>query len=592
MSVVRCLLSVDHKIRNMNFYNDNEILKFYLSHPVMDKIIKLKERNFVGCENDMLAPESVEDAIDNYDKVLEIVGDLAANVLEANAESVDHEGPQVIDNKIVYAKGTQKNHEVLRDAGLYGMSLPRKYNGLNFPYVPYVMAAEIVSRADAGFANIWGLQDCAETIYEFASEEIKDKYLPLINEGFTCSMALTEPDAGSDLQSVRLKATFDDEHNCWRLNGVKRFITNGDADIQLVLARSEEGTTDGRGLSYFLYDRRDNAVSVRRIENKLGIKGSPTAELVFNNAPALLIGERRMGLIKYVMSLMNGARLGVGAQSVGLAEAAYQEALQYAQQREQFGKAIIRFPQVYEMLGLMRAKIDATRTLLYETSRFVDLYKAYDSISKERTLTAEERQDMKYSQRCADMMTPMLKLFASEYANQAAYDCIQIHGGSGFMKEYKCERLYRDARILNIYEGTSQLQVVAAIRFIGNGAYLKRVEEYEAMPLNETLFPLRQRIDKMKESYLKIVEAAEKFGTSSETYDFLARRMVEAMGHLIMSHLLLQDVNRILESQNLRNLETQLMNSCKIMIALGEAEIAKILTFVENFKEEDLRMYN
>ena len=576
----------------MNFYNDNEILKFYLSHPVMDKIIKLKERDFVDSANDMLAPESVEDAIDNYDKVLEIVGDLAANVLEANAESVDHEGPQVIDNKIVYAKGTQKNHEVLRDAGLYGMSLPRKYNGLNFPYVPYVMAAEIVSRADAGFANIWGLQDCAETIYEFASEEIKDKYLPLINEGFTCSMALTEPDAGSDLQSVRLKATFDDEHNCWRLNGVKRFITNGDADIQLLLARSEEGTTDGRGLSYFLYDRRDNAVSVRRIENKLGIKGSPTAELVFNNAPALLIGERRMGLIKYVMSLMNGARLGVGAQSVGLAEAAYQEALQYAQQREQFGKAIIRFPQVYEMLGLMRAKIDATRTLLYETSRFVDLYKAYDSISKERTLTAEERQEMKYSQRCADMMTPMLKLFASEYANQAAYDCIQIHGGSGFMKEYKCERLYRDARILNIYEGTSQLQVVAAIRFIGNGAYLKRVEEYEAMPLNETLLPLRQRIDKMKESYLKIVEAAEKFGTSSETYDFLARRMVEAMGHLIMSHLLLQDVNRILESQNLINLETQFMNSCKIMIALGEAEIAKILTFVENFKEEDLRMYN
>ena len=576
----------------MNFYNDNEILKFYLSHPVMDKIIKLKERDFVDSANDMLAPESVEDAIDNYDKVLEIVGDLAANVLEANAESVDHEGPQVIDNKIVYAKGTQNNHEVLRDAGLYGMSLPRKYNGLNFPYVPYVMAAEIVSRADAGFANIWGLQDCAETIYEFASEEIKDKYLPLINEGFTCSMALTEPDAGSDLQSVRLKATFDDEHNCWRLNGVKRFITNGDADIQLVLARSEEGTTDGRGLSYFLYDRRDNAVSVRRIENKLGIKGSPTAELVFNNAPARLIGERRMGLIKYVMSLMNGARLGVGAQSVGLAEAAYQEALQYAQQREQFGKAIIRFPQVYEMLGLMRAKIDATRTLLYETSRFVDLYKAYDSISKERTLTAEERQDMKYSQRCADMMTPMLKLFASEYANQAAYDCIQIHGGSGFMKEYKCERLYRDARILNIYEGTSQLQVVAAIRFIGNGAYLKRVEEYEAMPLNETLLPLRQRIDKMKESYLKIVETADKFGTSSETYDFLARRMVEAMGHLIMSHLLLQDVNRILESQNLRNLETQLMNSCKIMIALGEAEIAKILTFVENFKEEDLRMYN
>ena len=361
----------------MNFYNDNENLKFYLSHPVMDKIVKLRERDFVNIDDDVMAPSDVEDAIDNYDKVLEIVGDLAANVLEANAEDVDHEGPHVIDNAIVYAKGTQKNHEVLRDAGLYGMSLPRKYNGLNFPYVPYVMAAEIVSRADAGFSNIWGLQDCAETIYEFASEEIKDKYLPLINKGFTCSMALTEPDAGSDLQSVRLKASYDEENKCWRLNGVKRFITNGDADIQLVLARSEEGTTDGRGLSYFLYDRRDNAVTVRRIENKLGIKGSPTAELVFNNAPAQIIGERRMGLIKYVMSLMNGARLGVGAQSVGLAEAAYREAVEYARQREQFGKSIINFPQVYEMIGVMKAKIDATRSLLYETTRFVDLYKAY-----------------------------------------------------------------------------------------------------------------------------------------------------------------------------------------------------------------------
>ena len=321
--------------------------------------------------------------------------------------------------------------------------------------------------------------------------------------------------------------------------------------------------------------------------DKLGIKGSPTAELVFNNAPALLIGDRRMGLIKYVMSLMNGARLGVGAQSVGLAEAAYREALEYAKQREQFGKAIIRFPQVYEMLGTMKAKIDATRSLLYETTRFVDLYKTYDSISKERQLTSEERQDMKYSQRCADMMTPMLKLFASEYANQVAYDSIQVHGGSGFMKEYKCERLYRDARILSIYEGTSQLQVVAAIRFIGNGAYLKRIEEYEAMPLDESLMPLRSRIDKMKESYLKIVETADKFGTTSEAYDFLARRMVEAMGHLIMSHLLLQDCNRSMESGN-----CNFMNSCKIMIALGEAEIAKILTFVENFKEEDLQMYN
>lgn len=565
----------------MNFYRDNKSLRFYLSHPMMDKIVRLKERDFVDSKNDIMAPADTEDAIDNYDKILEIVGDLAANVLDINAEDVDYEGPHIVDNKIVYAEGTRKNHEIMRDAGLYGMSLPRKYKGLNFPYVPYVMAAEIVSRADAGFANIWGLQDCAETIYEFASDEIKDKYLPLIHEGKTCSMALTEPDAGSDLQSVRLKATFDEVNNCWRLNGVKRFITNGDADIQLVLARSEEGTTDGRGLSYFLYDRKDNAVTIRRIENKLGIKGSPTAELVFNNAPAQLIGERRMGLIKYVMSLMNGARLGVGAQSVGLAEAAYYEALDYARHREQFGKSIINFPQVYEILSMMRAKIDATRSLLYETARFVDLYKIYNAISKERPLKPEERQEMKTAQRNADMMTPMLKLFASEYANRIAYDCIQIHGGSGFMKEYKCERLYRDARILSIYEGTSQLQVVAAIRFIGNGGYLKRIEEYETMPISDDLLPLREKIYKMKADYQRLVDIANNFGTTGEVYDLFARKMVESMGFLIMCHLLLQDANRCPDFKS----------SCEIMISLGQAEIAKRLTFVENFKIEDLENY-
>ena len=564
----------------MNFYLDNEHLKFYLNHPSMKEIAALKENNFENGD-DVMAPVNAEDAIDNYDKVLEIVGEIAGEVLESNAEAVDHEGPQVIDNEIVYAAGTRQNHEALRDAGLYGMSLPRKYNGLNFPYVPYVMAAEIVSRADAGFANIWGLQDCAETINEFATEELKDKFLPRINAGDTCSMDLTEPDAGSDLQAVRLKATFDEASNCWRLNGVKRFITNGDADIKLVLARSEEGTTDGRGLSYFVYDRRDKAVTIRRIENKLGIKGSPTAELVFNNAPAQLIGERRLGLIKYVMSLMNGARLGVGAQSVGLAEAAYREAEKYASEREQFGKAIANFPQVYEMLSSMRAKTDAIRSLLYETARFVDIYKAYEAISRERTLTAEERGILKGAQRNADILTPMLKLFASEYANQIAYDCIQVHGGSGFMKEYKCERLYRDARILSIYEGTSQLQVVAAIRGVGNGGYLKRINELDAMPINSELEPLREKLRKMTEEYQALHEIAASYGTTSEMYDFNARRMVESIGYIIMGYLLLQDTNRC----------SSFRKSCELMIGLGQAEIAKNHAFIKNFTTADLDNY-
>ena len=512
---------------------------------------------------------------------MEIVGEISGEVLAANAESVDHEGPKVVNNEVVYARGTQQNHEALRDAGLYGMSLPRKYNGLNFPYIPYVMAAEVVSRADAGFANIWGLQDCAETIYEFASDEIKDEFLPRINAGATCSMDLTEPDAGSDLQSVRLKATYDEEAKCWRLNGVKRFITNGDADIKLVLARSEEGTTDGRGLSYFVYDRKDNAVTVRRIENKLGIKGSPTAELVFNNAPAKLVGDRKLGLIKYVMSLMNGARLGVGAQSVGLAEAAYREAYQYAQEREQFGKAIINFPQVYEMLANMRAKTDAIRTLLYETARFVDIYKSYEAIGRERSLTAEERADLKYNQRNADIFTPMLKLFSSEYANQIAYDCIQVHGGSGFMKEYTCERLYRDARILTIYEGTSQLQVVAAIRGIGNGSYLKRIEELDAMEIKPELEGLRNQLRNMTKEYKKIFEIVSAFGSTSEIYDFHSRRMVESVGYIVMGYLLLLDASRCERYQR----------SCEIMIGLGQGEIAKNLAYVKNFTPEMLSEY-
>ncbi|MBO7227434.1 MAG: acyl-CoA dehydrogenase family protein [Bacteroidales bacterium] len=564
-----------------NFYTDNESLKFYLNHPLMEKIVALKERNYAEKDQYPDAPQDYEDALDNYDKVMEIVGEISGEVLAANAESVDHEGPKVVNNEVVYARGTQQNHEALRDAGLYGMSLPRKYNGLNFPYIPYVMAAEVVSRADAGFANIWGLQDCAETIYEFASDEIKDEFLPRINAGATCSMDLTEPDAGSDLQSVRLKATYDEEAKCWRLNGVKRFITNGDADIKLVLARSEEGTTDGRGLSYFVYDRKDNAVTVRRIENKLGIKGSPTAELVFNNAPAKLVGDRKLGLIKYVMSLMNGARLGVGAQSVGLAEAAYREAYQYAQEREQFGKAIINFPQVYEMLANMRAKTDAIRTLLYETARFVDIYKSYEAIGRERSLTAEERADLKYNQRNADIFTPMLKLFSSEYANQIAYDCIQVHGGSGFMKEYTCERLYRDARILTIYEGTSQLQVVAAIRGIGNGSYLKRIEELDAMEIKPELEGLRNQLRNMTEEYKKIFEIVSAFGSTSEIYDFHSRRMVESVGYIVMGYLLLLDASRCERYQR----------SCEIMIGLGQGEIAKNLAYVKNFTPEMLSEY-
>jgi alkylation response protein AidB-like acyl-CoA dehydrogenase len=547
----------------------------------MKKIVTLKERNYREQEQYDDAPENFEDAVDNYDKALEIVGEIAAEVLAVNAEEVDKTGPKIVNNEIIYAEGTQKNHEALRDAGLYGMSLPRQYDGLNFPYIPYVMAAEIVSRGDTGFANIWGLQDCAETLHEFASEEIKQEFLPRINKGATCSMDLTEPDAGSDLQAVQLKATWDENANCWRLNGVKRFITNGDADIKLVLARSEEGTQDGRGLSYFVYDRKHKAVTVRRLENKLGIKGSPTAELVFNNAPAQLVGERRMGLIKYVMSLMNGARLGIAAQAVGLSEAAYREAHTYAWQREQFGKPVAHFPQVYEMLTNIRTKTDATRALLYETTRFVDIYKTYSLIAHERPLTVEEKNEMKLYQKYADIYTPLLKLFATEYCNQNCYDAIQIYGGSGYMKDYPIERMYRDARITNIYEGTSQLQVVAAIRGVGSGLFLNKIKEYEAIEINPELSSLRDILMNMTTQYEATVAKAMEWGSTSEEYDFNARRMVEMAGYIIMGYLLLIDTCRCADFRK----------SAEIFIAYGQAENDRSATFIHNFNSSLLKEY-
>ena len=364
------------------------------------------------------------------------------------------------------------------------------------------------------------------------------------------------------------------------MNGVKRFITNGDADIHLVLARSEEGTHDGRGLSMFIYDKRNGGVNVRRIENKMGIKGSPTCELVFKNAKAELCGDRKLGLIKYVMALMNGARLGIMAQAVGLSEAAYREGYAYALDRKQFGKAIIQFPAIYEMLSLMRAKADASRAMLYETARFVDVYKALDDISKERKLTPEERQELKKYSKLADAFTPMGKGMTTEFANQNAYDAIQIHGGSGFMKDYTCERLYRDARITNIYEGTTQLQVVAAIRHVTTGTYLNQLHEYDKIEYNEALKPLQSRLQAMTSKYAELVEAVA--GTKDTEYiDFQARRLVEAGAHCVFGYLLLQDANK----------DESYRRSAEVYINYGEAEIDKIYTFINKFNREDLVYY-
>lgn len=563
-----------------NFYNDNPDLKHHLSHPLMRKIVEMKERNFSDAEKFNYAPLDYEDAMDSYEKVLEIAGEISGEIVAQNAEDVDHEGPHVVDGHVVYAKGTQKNLDALVKAGLMGISLPRRYNGLNFSLVPYIMAADMVSRADAGFVNIWGLQDCAETIYEFADEDQRQRFLPRVCAGETMAMDLTEPDAGSDLQAVMLKATYNEADGTWRLNGVKRFITNGDGHIALVLARSEEGSHDGRGLSMFIYDRNDGGVTVRRIENKMGIKGSPTCELVFKNAKAELCGARRMGLIKYVMALMNGARLGIAAQSVGVSEAAYREALSYANDRKQFGKPIIEFPAVFEMISLMKAKLDASRSLLYETTRFVDVYKIYEDIARERSLTPEERQEMKKYQRLADAFTPMAKGMGSEFCNQNAYDAVQVHGGSGFMKDYACERIYRDARITSIYEGTTQLQVVAAIRHVTTGTYLNQINAYAAEEYAPETSELKERLVKMTALYEEALKTVVD-NKNTEYTDFHARRLVEMAGHIIMGYLLLGDTTR----------NEKFLKSANVYVNFGEAEVEKHHKFIMSFKPDGLENY-
>ena len=564
-----------------NFFLDNKDLKYHLSHPLMRKIVELKERGFAEKDLYDYAPQNFEDAMDSYQRVMEIIGQVCADVIAPNAEGVDKEGPRVENDRVIYASGTVENMKAVNAAGLSGLTLPRRFKGLNFPLLCFVMANEMVARADASFENIWGLQDCAETLNEFASEEQKMKYLTWVSEGATCAMDLTEPDAGSDLGAVMLKATWSEERQTWLLNGVKRFITNGDGDVSLVLARTEEGTTDARGLSMLVYDKRNGGMKVRRIENKLGIKGSPTCELVFTDAPAELVGDRRMGLIKYVMSLMNAARLGIGAQSVGLCEAAYREALKYAHERQQFGKDIIKFPAVAEMLTNMRARLRGARALLYETSRFVEIYKQYTHISHERSLEAEERQEMKFYNRLADGFTPLVKLFASEYANSLAYDAIQIHGGSGFMKDYACERLYRDARILNIYEGTSQLQVVAAINGVTKGTFMEQISRYEELCYSEAMQPIVEQMKALRtrvEAMVAHVEAVSK--DAPQFKDFHARRLVESVGHIIITYLLAQQASEVEEYAS----------DAKVYAKLAEAYIVGAEAYVLNSTADDVAL--
>lgn len=563
-----------------NYYTDHPEIEFHLDHPLMKRIVELKEKGYADKDQFADAPVCYEDAIENYKRVLDITGDVAANIIEPNSESVDLEGPHLVDGRMLYASKTVENIDATCKAGLWGVSMPRKYGGLNLPNVVFSMLSEVISAADAGFQNIWSLQSCIDTLYEFGSEEQRQKYIPRVCEGASMSMDLTEPDAGSDLQRVMLKAT-QDEDGTWRLNGVKRFITNGDSDIHLVLARSEEGTHDGRGLSMFIYDKQNGGVTVRHIEHKLGIHGSPTCELVFKNAKAELCGSTRMGLIKYVMALMNGARLGIAAQSVGVEQEAYNEGLSYAKERMQFGKKIISFPAVYDMLSRMKAKLDAGRSLLYQTARYVDLYKALEDIGRDRKLTPEERQELKKWNRLADAFTPLAKGTNSEWANQNAYDAISIHGGSGFIMEYKSQRLFRDARIFSIYEGTTQLQVVAAIRYITNGTYLNIMKEMLQGEVSESLKPLQERVAKLVATYEACLDKV-KAGANQDEHDFLGRRLYDMTADIVASLLILDDATRAPELFE---------KSANVFVRMAEEEVMGKAAYIQAFHADDLKNF-
>lgn len=563
-----------------NYYTDHPEIEFHLDHPLMKRIVELKEKGYADKDQFADAPVCYEDAIENYKRVLDITGDVAANIIEPNSESVDLEGPHLVDGRMVYASKTVENIDATCKAGLWGVSMPRKYGGLNLPNVVFSMLSEVISAADAGFQNIWSLQSCIDTLYEFGSEEQRQKYIPRVCEGASMSMDLTEPDAGSDLQRVMLKAT-QDEDGTWRLNGVKRFITNGDSDIHLVLARSEEGTHDGRGLSMFIYDKQSGGVTVRHIEHKLGIHGSPTCELVFKNAKAELCGSTRMGLIKYVMALMNGARLGIAAQSVGVEQEAYNEGLSYAKERMQFGKKIVSFPAVYDMLSRMKAKLDAGRSLLYQTARYVDLYKALEDIGRDRKLTPEERQELKKWNRLADAFTPLAKGTNSEWANQNAYDAISIHGGSGFIMEYKSQRLFRDARIFSIYEGTTQLQVVAAIRYITNGTYLNIMKEMLQGEVSESLKPLQERVAKLVATYEACLDKV-KAGANQDEHDFLGRRLYDMTADIVASLLILDDATRAPELFE---------KSANVFVRMAEEEVMGKAAYIQAFHADDLKNF-
>ncbi len=533
-----------------NFYLDNQDLQFRFNHLDVRDIVDIKEKGYRYHAQYPSAPRSYSDAMDNYRLMLEILGEICAQEIAPRAAEADEKGAAFENGSVQYAAATQADLEALKHAELNGAMLPREYGGLNLPETVYQMMVELVSRADAGLMTIFGLQEISASVNEFADDETKARVLPRFSRGeVTGAMVLTEPDAGSDLGAVQTRATLDEAAGVWYLNGVKRFITNGVADIHLVLARSEAGTTDARGLSLFLVER-DETVRIRRIEDKLGLHASPTCEVQYHNSPAVLIGKRRFGLLRYAMAMMNGARLAVAAQAVGIAEAAYREAYRYASQRIQFNKPVRQFPAVTRMLASMRGEIEAAHALVFETGLWVDRLKAYDEVLAESAAPDPElRQRQKMASSLADALTPMAKFYATEMGNRVCYQAMQIHGGVGYMRDFNVERHYRDVRVTNIYEGTSQLQVVAATGKLLGHALDPLLERWSGSEVDAELEPLRDQLVEANALFMKTTDALK--AKEREVIDYYAVDLVEMAAYLCNSWLLMQDAGREARKANL-----------------------------------------
>lgn len=568
-----------------NFFTDNKDLQFTLANLELNEVVKLREDNYKQAKDFDYAPENLADAVDSYKRVLEVVGEITGERIAPRSRVIDEEGPHFANNKVTYHPLTVKNLEDLKKADLGGVMLPRRFGGLNFPVTIYTMMTEMVSRADASLQNLFGLQDIAETISEFGSDEQKQRFLPRFASGEADgSMDLTEPDSGSDLQSVRLKATLDEKTGKWYLDGMKRFITNGCAKVHLVLARSEEGTSDGRGLSMLICEACPELV-VRRIEHKLGIHGVATAELQYNHVPAELCGQRRRGLTKYVMSLMNGARVAISAQALGIAEAAYREAKKYASERQQFKSSIDKFPAVYTMLAGMKVRILAARTLLYETTKCVDLRNSYNNIvehGKPEEVTAEDRQNQKLYSKIAAVLTPMSKAYATEMSNRVAYEGIQIHGGTGYMRDFNAERFYRDARITNIYEGTTQLQHVAAIGGIVQRVLDPIMDKYAVLPYQGKLKRLSTFVYEMrKKQQIAVQYVAEK--KDSSYFDMVTRHLVDMETYIFVGYLMLRDALKVSERENFA--ERYILDSVHEFEKCYSIVMSGDVTIIDNHRE-------